>query len=132
MRRVRLERRGPWRTLLGWAIEPVTVRVRPLAGALAAAAAIALFLLGAPFWRGGSGSSDDIATRFVYVAPQATQVAVTGDFAGWDPAGIPLERRAGGVWVAEIKLTPGLHHYVFIYRGRNGVAAGPQCRVPRG
>ena len=42
---------------------------------------------------------------------------VQGEFAGWDPNGIPMRRDADGNWVAEIDLPPGLHHYVFVVDG---------------
>jgi len=59
-----------------------------------------------------------VPVRLVFVAPQATSVAVTGDFASWDPDGIPLTKPQGdGVWSVELELPPGLHHYVFIVNG---------------
>ncbi|HXF96062.1 MAG TPA: glycogen-binding domain-containing protein [Gemmatimonadales bacterium] len=114
MRRLRSEHRDVWRSVRAWAIEPVTVRIRPAAAALAVAAAGALVAVGISAW---PRSPEGVPTRFIYVAPQASRVAVTGDFARWDPDGIPLQRRADGVWVAEIELAPGLHHYVFIVDG---------------
>ena len=120
MRRVRQHRREPgWRTALDWLVAGRTVRVSPLAGALAAAAVLALVLVtrAIPDRTALPAVAENVTTRFIYLAPQASRVAVTGDFVNWDPDGVPLERRSDGVWVAELRLEPGLHHYVFVIDG---------------
>lgn len=42
--------------------------------------------------------------------PDAGEVAVTGDFSGWEP--VTMERR-DGTWVAEVEVEPGVHHFGF-------------------
>jgi hypothetical protein len=117
MDRIRRQPGGGWRRAWQWAIEARTLRLSPLGGALALAAGVALVLLARPFLPDAAEGSETVVARFVYIAPQASHVAVTGDFANWDPAGIPLERGSGGTWVAEVRLEPGLHHYVFVVDG---------------
>ncbi|MEX2155482.1 MAG: isoamylase early set domain-containing protein [Gemmatimonadales bacterium] len=118
MRQIRQERRTAWRAFQ-WLVAPRPIRVSPLAAALSAAAVLALVLFtrAAPDRMPGLPGADRVDTRFIYLAPQASRVAVTGDFVNWDPDGVPLERRSDGVWVAELRLEPGLHHYVFVIDG---------------
>lgn len=124
MQRVRDASRSPWRRSWMWVLTPRTVRLSPLTGTLALAAGVALMLLAGPELRQAppvateAASPSAVVTRFVFVAPAALQVAVTGDFVSWNPAGVPLENAAGsGVWTVEIPLAPGIHHYVFIVDG---------------
>lgn len=58
----------------------------------------------------------EVKVFFFY--PQAARVAVTGDFNGWDPAGLPL-KVAGrpGLWEVTLKLSPGAYNYNFIVDG---------------
>jgi 1,4-alpha-glucan branching enzyme len=49
--------------------------------------------------------------RFVVRLPQAEEVILTGDFSGWDPAGIPLHHGAQDTWYATLDLAPGAHEY---------------------
>jgi 1,4-alpha-glucan branching enzyme len=59
-----------------------------------------------------------VSTRFVFLAPNARHVAITGDWVHWDPAGIPLSNpKKDGVWVGEVVVPAGLHHYVFVIDG---------------
>jgi Glycogen recognition site of AMP-activated protein kinase len=121
MARVRAAAHSPWREAWLWATAP---RLSPLAGALALAAVAAVLWLWpparatAPQALAPAGSALAASTRFVFLAPGAERVAITGDWVHWDPAGLPLRSpRADGVWVAEIAIPPGLHHYVFIVNG---------------
>ena len=57
--------------------------------------------------------------RFMLVAPTASAVALTGSFVNWDRTGLPLRRLADGLWVAEVPLSPGIYHYVFVIDGRD-------------
>lgn len=121
MERVRAASRPRWRRAWDWATAPRTVRLRPLTGAVLAAAAVGLVLLARPTVGPAPAGVDPAAeatTRFVFIAPNAASVAVTGDFVNWDPDGVPLQSpRGDGVWVAEVELTPGVHHYVFVIDG---------------
>jgi len=44
----------------------------------------------------------DGATQFAVWAPNATSVAVVGDFNGWDPRANPMEGSDAGVWSARV------------------------------
>lgn len=56
--------------------------------------------------------------RIYFYYPPAQQVAVTGDFNGWDRDGVPL-KRAGkpGLWETSLRLKPGAYSYNFIVDG---------------
>ena len=124
MAQVRSRSRPPWRlavaSMLAWVTTPKTLSLRPATAAVTVGAVIAL---GALVWsRAGQPDVEPTptaaVTRFVFVAPGARSVAVTGDFVDWDPAGLPLEDpRGNGVWAVEVPLEPGVHHYVFIVDG---------------
>ena len=118
MARVRDAAGSRWGRTWRWATAP---RLSPLVAVLAAAAGIAIVLLwpspkaGAP----DAASAVVVPTRFVFLAPAAEQVAITGDWVHWDPKGIPMKRpHSDGSWVAEITVPPGLHQYIFIIDGR--------------
>lgn len=123
MERVRAISASPWRRGWSWATAPRTLHVRPLTTALAAAALIAGVMLTWPERPLERAQDSQVAgaeaiTRFVLVAPGASRVAVTGDFVNWDPAGVPLTSQGkNGVWVTELRLSPGLYRYVFVIDG---------------
>jgi hypothetical protein len=114
-----------WRRLLDWAVRPRAVRVSPLTGtALAFAAAAALIFVssqGSPAGiENGTVASADatVVTRFVFVAPEARSVHLTGDFISWTPEGIALDDLRGtGIWTVDVSLPPGVHEYTFIIDG---------------
>jgi hypothetical protein len=114
-----------WRRVLDWAVRPRSIHISPLSGtALAAAAAAALILVSS--W-GGPASVEDgtvasaetgVVTRFVFVAPEARSVHLTGDFVAWSPEGIALDDlRGSGIWTVDLSLPPGVHEYTFIVDG---------------
>ncbi|MBI5419429.1 MAG: hypothetical protein HZA60_05015 [Deltaproteobacteria bacterium] len=53
--------------------------------------------------------------KIYFYYPPATRVAVTGDFNGWNPEGVPL-KAAGkpGLWKTTLRLKPGAYSYNFI------------------
>lgn len=117
MARIRRERSSPWIRTWRWLAAP---QLSPLTAGIVCAAGLALLLWLRPFSRTGAAQPETgaVPVRLVFVAPQAATVAVTGDFARWDPNGIPLARpNPDGVWSVELRLPPGLHHYVFIVDG---------------
>lgn len=60
--------------------------------------------------------------RFVLPAPGASQVAVAGDFNGWDPSEHVLEDPdADGVFHATLPLPTGTHAYMFVVDGERWV-----------
>lgn len=57
------------------------------------------------------------AVCFALWEPHVRAVFVAGDFNGWNPTDIPLERDGDGCWVTELLLRPGRHEYLFIVDG---------------
>ncbi len=56
--------------------------------------------------------------RIYFYYPPARSVAVTGDFNGWDPEGVPLSPSGKpGLWETQLKLRPGAYSYNFIVDG---------------
>lgn len=119
--RGRTPARSLWRRLIE--TREVRLRVRPwlLAPALAAAAALVL-------WLGGARAPTDAAAptavtvRFVLVAPDARSVNLAGTFNHWDAGATPLVRTgAAGVWTATLTLPAGQHQYAFVVDGARWV-----------
>jgi 1,4-alpha-glucan branching enzyme len=54
---------------------------------------------------------------FSITAPGAMSVMLVGDFTHWQEGAIPMQKKAGGVWMASVELAPGKHHYRFIVDG---------------
>ena len=66
---------------------------------------------------------------FVCLAPEASQVFMTGEFNGWSEKSHPMERTADGAWRLMVDLKHGHHLYRFLVDGQpvldpkaNGVA----------
>lgn len=67
---------------------------------------------------------DSVAPRvvkFVLIAPQASRVAVVGDFNRWDGTATPAVRQADGTWTTFVPLAPGRHVYSFMVDGTHFV-----------
>ena len=65
-----------------------------------------------------SKATVDTVFKFVFVAPQAKNVSLVGDFNGWDTTKTPMDRVAnGGVWTVTLPLTVGRHLYSFVVDG---------------
>ena len=114
-------RRKFWRRV----VEPreIRIRVRPwlLVPALAAAAALVLWV-GRPGPVSPSSQASALVTvRFVLSAPEAHDVALAGTFNQWDAQATPLVRTANGVWTATITLPAGQHQYAFVVDGARWV-----------
>jgi hypothetical protein len=57
--------------------------------------------------------------RFGFVAPQASSVALVGDFNDWDPKATPLRAAAAsGAWSVDVPISPGRHLYAFVVDGK--------------
>ncbi len=121
---IRAETKAPWSRVAKWWLNPHSIRVRPLIG-LAAAAALAAFLL---------VPRDDVTTepsgattavvgeeavyvQFVLRAPDATSVAVAGDFNEWVPEIALNDLDGDGIWSGRVRLGPGVHKYMFVIDG---------------
>jgi hypothetical protein len=109
-------------------VQPRTFRVSPLV-ALAAGLLFAVSVAGSLLYvlpvspravahtpaRTASGSP---IVQFGFVAPQASSVALVGDFNDWDPKATPLRAAStGGVWSVEVPIQPGRHLYAFVVDG---------------
>jgi hypothetical protein len=109
-------------------VQPRTFRVSPLV-ALAAGLLFAVSVAGSllyvlpaspravahPPARTAPGSP---IVQFGFVAPQASSVALVGDFNDWDPKATPLRAAStGGVWSVEVPIQPGRHLYAFVVDG---------------
>ena len=107
---------------------PRTFRVSPLialAATLVFAIAIGVGVLALRPSRVRAPSSDVVRTgagsplvQFGFVAPNASSVALVGDFNDWDPKATPLRAAStGGVWSVEVPIQPGRHLYAFVVDG---------------
>jgi hypothetical protein len=111
-----LPARGPLRRALDWLTRPASVRLSPLAGALAAAALVLAIAWEPP----GEGTptppeADQLVyVQFVLEAPSATSVSVAGDFSDWEPAFELQDPDGDGVWSARVPVRPGVHAYMFL------------------
>jgi cytoskeletal protein CcmA (bactofilin family) len=59
-----------------------------------------------------------ITFKFMLYRPSAESMALTGDFIGWDPEGIPMERDEKGNWFVLYSLPPGEYKYKFVIDGK--------------
>jgi 1,4-alpha-glucan branching enzyme len=56
--------------------------------------------------------------NFICIAPQASHVAVVGDFNDWSPGANPMTRHVDGSWHASIPFKHGGHAYQFMVDGQ--------------
>ncbi len=142
MRAVRAEHaagRGPSqhgvRALWSRLVHQRSFHLSPAAGALLAAGLVGIgFFVGdlGKNWgvrKGGQPTVDvaqqppvshttDTVVKFVYVAPQASNVSLVGDFNDWDMTKTPMVRSAtGGLWTVTLPLRAGRHLYAFVVDG---------------
>lgn len=121
-----------WKRVFDWILRPRTFQLSPATGGLALAAmAAALILVSdrgpAPVPQGTDPQTtatqpdegdQQVVTRFVFIAPTASSVRITGDFVDWSPEGISLkEERATGIWTVDVPLEPGVYQYGFVIDG---------------
>jgi hypothetical protein len=67
-----------------------------------------------------AATAHQVLTQFVLNAPNATRVAVAGDFSGWKPVHA-MTRSVAGVWTVVVPLDPGVHDYAFVVDGERWV-----------
>jgi hypothetical protein len=66
-----------------------------------------------------ANTAPTVVVRFTLVAQGAHQVAVAGDFNGWDPKGTMLVNQDGqGNFVGTVSLSSGAHEYMFVVDGK--------------
>lgn len=128
---------------LDWWLRPRVVRVSPWHGLAAAAACIALTLVGGQLIRSLTGGGDRPAAaaasdtvhvvRFVLIDPAALSVSLVGDFNAWEKGATRLSAGDNGAWIASIPLRAGRHEYAFIVEGPDGEqwVADPFARTVR-
>jgi 1,4-alpha-glucan branching enzyme len=56
--------------------------------------------------------------NFFCLAPEATAVALVGDFNNWYANAQPMKRQPDGSWQTQILLNHGHHHYQFLVDGK--------------
>jgi 1,4-alpha-glucan branching enzyme len=54
---------------------------------------------------------------FSFLAPEARNVALAGDFSDWDPTKHPMKKDRKGVWKVSLNLHPGTYQYRFFVDG---------------
>jgi len=124
---------GIWNMLAGliWTPRRVELQWRP-AYAIAAAAAVILFLIVLPYgWRtpaaaprslAAAGDTDPrLFVQFRLDAPDAMDVRLAGSFTNWQPR-YELHQASPGVWTITLPLSAGVHDYVFVVDGQRWVA----------
>lgn len=116
-------RTGWWGRLVDWWLDPRPIRVRPLAWVAAVAIAGVLIVPvltrdRAEEGRIAGGSADEtVYVQFMLDAPEATSVAVAGDFNDWLPAIGLVDPDGDGIWSGRAPLMPGVHEYMFVIDG---------------
>lgn len=97
-----------------WSPRPLTLRpAYALAGAVALAAVISASVL-QPATR---PAPSRVLVQFRLGDAGAHEVALVGDFNGWQPAQ-RLHQVEAGVWSVDVALTPGIYNYVFVIDGK--------------
>ena len=80
----------------------------------------------------GATSESGDRTRFDLTLPSsAREVALVGDFNGWDEHATPMVRRPNdGAWSAQVPLPPGRHVYAFVVDGKKWLVDPLAPQVP--
>ena len=104
-----------------WRPRSVSIGWRP-AYALAAAVVLAVVITANALRPGRTllPGAQQVLTQFVLSAPDAKNVALAGDFTGWQPA-FTMTRTGPGVWTVVIPLDPGIHQYSFVVDGERWI-----------
>jgi hypothetical protein len=127
-----------WRALL----EPRSLSLSPMASMAAAAGLVGIGVLVGLFssnYRGGlvaEGPMDPaVSTQhpvspgrdslqvvtFVFVAPNASEVSLVGDFNQWNAGATVMSKTpTGGTWRVQVPLREGRHVYAFVVKSTSG------------
>jgi hypothetical protein len=108
------------RKAASWMWNPHAISIRP-AYAIAALMLLAFGLLlrtsqPAPNTVAAAPEPSQVLIQFRLDAPDAQQVALAGDFTGWQ-AEYQLTRSAPGVWTIVVPMQQGVHEYAFVVDG---------------
>lgn len=122
VRRAYAERRQ--RGVAGWFQAAASVTRRPAYAAALAAGVVAVVTVGMLRSRPQSvAGSGPIPVQFVLVAPEASSVAVVGDFNNWGLGDTALvAENHNGVWSVSAPVPAGVHRYAFLVNGKQWVA----------
>jgi hypothetical protein len=99
--------------------QPRVVRLRPaavLAGLAVLLTTAVLYPPTFPADAGAAAAQPQLLVQFRLGAEGAREVALVGDFSGWDHQ-YPLEQVAPGVWTTTVPLEPGVYDYAFVVNG---------------
>ena len=122
---IQTEKRSRRPRLIDWWVDPHSIRIRPLIGLAAAAVLAVIFLLPrdavVPVVPSGAATTivdnEVVYVQFKLEAPEAKSVAVAGDFNEWVPEVMLADPDGDGVWAGRLKLSPGVHKYMYIIDG---------------
>jgi 1,4-alpha-glucan branching enzyme len=64
--------------------------------------------------------------QFEFLAPEAQEVFLTGDFNNWDSSANPMKKDKKGIWKTALSLKPGTYEYRFLVDGN--WENDPSCR----
>lgn len=113
-------------------VEPRSFRLSPALGGLLAAGLVGIGVVAGGFSTNRDGRVlagqstvaaaglpvSDTVVKFVFLAPQAANVSLVGDFNGWDATKVPMVRTPNsGLWTVTLPLTAGRHLYQFVVDG---------------
>lgn len=101
-----------------WWWAPRAVQLRPAWG-LAALLLLLVFPVAVPQWGGETATASApgrMVVQFRLGLEGASQVALIGDFTGWDNR-YALEQVSPGVWSVAVSLEPGVYDYAFVVDG---------------
>jgi hypothetical protein len=111
----------------GWLGAAAAIAYRPAWAAALAAGFVAVAAIGILRVRSNERivavSHGAEPVDFVLVAPQASSVAVVGDFNNWGLGDTALAAtNHGGVWSVTARVPAGLHRYAFVVNGKQWIA----------
>ncbi|MDQ8145870.1 MAG: glycogen-binding domain-containing protein [Gemmatimonadota bacterium] len=111
-----------------WWRRPRTIHLSPIGGLALAAGFAGLMVLGTLGASRGAAPAVAAAApdtvhlvRFVLVNPGARQVALAGDFNGWQAEAL-TPTASGGVWSVALPLRAGRYEYAFVVDGERWLA----------
>jgi 1,4-alpha-glucan branching enzyme len=70
-------------------------------------------MIGKEKWMGKSKGKGQKTVEFTFLAPDAKEVFLAGEFNSWDNQSLHMKKNKGGVWKAKVKLSPGRYEYKF-------------------